>query len=113
MSAPTTADEVQEVVGHLVDAIHTFVPGSSRAQLAPLGEALAAMFTLFTRISAENVAPYTSQQVINMADIQRMRGQISDLRTVQGDLMSGRAEIEARIAALEAQVKTLMEKGQP
>ena len=73
MSAPTTADEVQEVVGHLVDAIHAFVPSAPRAQLEPLGEALAAMFTLFTRISAESVVPYAGQQVINMKDIKKCR----------------------------------------
>ena len=108
-----TAADVHAVASRLVDAIHGFVPGTPRAQLAPLGDALADMFGLFTQIGAENVAPFASQQVLNMQEIERIKGRLSDLRTVQGDLMTSRNEMEARIAALETQVAKLMEEGQP
>ena len=42
-----------------------------------------------------------------------MQGQISDLRTVQRDLMRARDDMEARVTVLAAQVAKLMEEGQP
>lgn len=124
MAAPTSQRDVLEVIDTLADAMSGLWPNIPADKMRSFGSALSNVFELFTRIGASNVLPFAAQTEINRQDIETIRGQIADQRTVTGDLMNSRDEIEtrldagttrltadeARIATLEARIDQLEQR---
>lgn len=71
------------------------------------GNALSNVFGMFTQITATNVLTFAAQTEVNRLDIEAIRGKLNDQRTLAGDLLSSRDDIEVRLDKSEARLTAL------
>lgn len=93
----THQQEVTAVIDELALSMHELFPHVAPASVARFGSALANMFDQIWQTQVRNMLPFVAQGETNRTDIERLQGQVSDLRTVQGDLMQSRTELEQRL----------------
>jgi hypothetical protein len=101
----THQQEVTAVIDELALSMHELFPHVAPASVARFGSALANMFDQIWQTQVRNMLPFVAQGETNRTDIERLQGQVSDLRTVQGDLMQSREEFEQRLEQDEARLR--------
>lgn len=100
----THQQEVTAVIDELASSMHELFPHVEQAKVARFGSALANMFDQIWQTQVRNMLPFVAQGETNRTDIERLQGQVSDMRTVQGDLMQSRDEFEQRLEEDEARL---------
>lgn len=103
----THQQEVTAVIDELALSMHELFPHVAPASVARFGSALANMFDQIWQTQVRNMLPFVAQGETNRTDIERLQGQVSDLRTVQGDLMQSREEFEQRLEQDEARLSNV------
>ncbi len=98
-SEPSHQHDVIEVIDTLATAMSGLWPTIPPERMRTFGLAISNVFELFTRIGAANVLPFAAQTELNRQDIETLREQMADQRTVAGDLLNSRDAIEARLDA--------------
>lgn len=98
-SEPPHQHDVIEVIDTLATAMSGLWPTIPPERMRTFGLAISNVFELFTRIGAANVLPFAAQTEVNRQDIETLREQMADQRTVAGDLLSSRDEMETRLDA--------------
>lgn len=106
-SEPTHQHDVIEVIDTLATAMSGLWPTIPPERMRTFGLAISNVFELFTRIGAANVLPFAAQTEVNRQDIETLREQMADQRTVAGDLLGSRTAIESQLTSDEARIATL------
>ena len=106
----THQQEVTAVIDELALSMHELFPHVAPASVARFGSALANMFDQIWQTQVRNMLPFVAQGETNRTDIERLQGQVSDLRTVQGDLMQSRGEFEQRLSLDEDRLSNVEQR---
>lgn len=104
---PTMQHDVIEVIDTLADAMSGLWPTIPADKMRTFGLAISNVFELFTRIGASNILPFAAQVEVNRHDIETLREQMADQRTVVGDLLGSRTAIESQLTSDEARIAKL------
>lgn len=97
--------DTEAVIDELTGAMAELWPDVAPQKLNRFGAAVASMFEQVWQAQVRNMLPFAAQGERTRAEVQALRGQVVDQRTVVGDLLMGRVEIEQRLTTLEAQTQ--------